>query len=160
MSKSDSDTNHTEYSSKLSSAIKTFKGAVPTFTASTASNSRPAIDKKKSILTEDRKKLEDTLARLPSEVSEFQTKLEEILNCVQILYDGFQNLEQGMDEIEQRVGSANASYAATAARPQNSEPSIAAQGRVEKLEYIVSEEERKKTHPTDLYHPYLYRQYN
>ena len=144
MSESDSDTDHTAYSSKLRSAIKKCKDAVPTYTASAASISRPAIDKKKSILTEDRKKLEDTLAKLSFEVSEFQTKLGEILNCVQILYDGFQNLEQRMDEIEQKVASANASYAAAAARPQNSEPSMAAQGRVEKLEYMVSEEERKK----------------
>ena len=109
---------------------------MPTFTTSASSNSRPAIDKKKSILTEDCKKLEYTLAKLSSEASEFQSKLGEILNCVQTLYNRFQNLEQ-------KVSSANVNYAAAAARPQNSEPSIAAQGRVEKLEYMVSEMKEK-----------------
>ena len=60
MSEGDSVTDHNEYSIKLYSAIKKFKDVVPTFTNSTTSNSRPAIDKKKSILTDNRKKLEDT----------------------------------------------------------------------------------------------------
>ena len=87
--------------------------------------------KKKSVWTEVRKKLEVTLAKLSSKVSQFQTKSGEILNFVKKLYNSFQNHEQRMHEIEQQVASVNTSYAAAAARPRNSEPCIAAQRRVE-----------------------------
>ena len=163
MSESDSEAylSGDESSSRVDNATKNCLGMRPEYNvsqkskASTSKNFRAQIEKCRGGLNKDRsssrldsrKKMEDYFRDLVSDFSNLSKKLETVFDCLTGIFDRLDVVESRLDKLASAPPPSIPTYA-NVAGPQSSNI------RLDKLEYVASEEERKRrsldvtlTHP-------------
>lgn len=95
----------------------------------------------------DRKEIEDSLRELVQDSAEFHKKLQSLQECVHGILDSMERLEDRVAVLEAgaaAIGQAgpSVSYADVAARVKDA--TAQSRGRIDRLEYMSSEEERKR----------------
>ena len=155
-SESDSDTDEPEeFSTTLRLEIEDFLAMAPNnheTDLKTKLQSSRSTNVRSSSRIDDRKKLEDILKDLSSDFVNFQRKFDNALDCIAELLNRVESLEDRVANLEKKtdVVKPQPSYAQVF---QNS--SMEGSKRINRLEYISSENERKNrvlqiqiTHPT------------
>ena len=117
-------------------------------------NPTPTATTKMQLRKSDERKLEESVRELCSEIGDISSKLKIIASTLTTFIDKFQDFEERISALESRSASSSpASYAQAVQSIPISEPS--ASSRIEKLEFISSENERRNrllhvtlTHPS------------
>ena len=153
-----------EATDKIEIEILSLLSRKPTFISTMSRNSNNLGDfkqqlancvsissKRSSSRLDDKKKVEDAFRELSSELTNLAKKFDSIINSVMGVIDEVEDLRSRVSELEKKSEQPRpASFARAAALPATNHDD-----RLEKLEYLSSEEERKRrileitiTHPS------------